>query len=110
MRRTVEVRAPTPNAAARAGFAWMKENHLLPEHFGPMVKVEMLSSTMIALPSQLRRASPAKPRLRECRDAVLRSPGAARLATSPNQAQRHQEAPYARGETARPRCMTVLLG
>jgi len=42
MRRTVEVRAPTPNAAARAGFAWMKENHLLPEHFGPMVKVEML--------------------------------------------------------------------
>ena len=50
MRRTIEVRAPTPNAAARAGFAWMKDNHFRAEDFGPIVKVELLSSTMVALP------------------------------------------------------------
>jgi hypothetical protein len=50
MRRTVEVKAATPSAAARAGFGWMRENHFRAENFGPIVKVEVLSSTMVALP------------------------------------------------------------
>jgi hypothetical protein len=49
MRRTVEVRAPTANAAARAGFAWMKDNHFRAENFGPIVKVEMFSSAMVSV-------------------------------------------------------------
>lgn len=60
MRSTVKVRAPTPNAAARAGFAWMRDNHFRAENFGPIVKVEVLSSTMVALPLSVATGAPEK--------------------------------------------------
>jgi hypothetical protein len=38
----------------------MKDNHFRAENFGPIVKVEMLSSAMVALPLSVATGAPEK--------------------------------------------------
>jgi hypothetical protein len=50
LRRSVEVPAALPIPAAEAGLRKMLESHLLPENFGGVVQVEVISTVQVFLP------------------------------------------------------------